>query len=194
MIMAAETFADYLRRLIARKPVATLAQQSGVSEATIRAWLRGERRPEPDKLRAVAAVLKVDPEEFIRAAYAERPEPPILVPVFPHYISAGPGAMPEYTAYWPSSGERGHNFVAVPVSGDCMEPRIHEGETVVVDTDGSPRPGDIVAAEYRGERIVKLLEERGGRSYLVALQKEPPIEVTGDVTLLGVVVQIVRRP
>lgn len=171
-----------------------LAEVSGIHPNTINAWLRGATEPTPATLRLIAPHLGVGADELIRVAFAERPEPPILVPILPHYISAGPGTIPEYVAYWPRPGERSHQFVAIAVSGTCMEPRIHAGETVVVDTDASPKPGDIVAAEHRDEYIVKLLERRNGRLYLVAIQDEPPIEVNEETRILGVVVQVTRRP
>ena len=121
---------------------------------------------------------------------------PLLVPETSQPASAGAGVVveAEYWPYMPAAGERGHRFIAVPVSGDCMEPEIRSGHRVIVDLDASPRPGDIVLAIHDGESLVKILEERDGQMYLVALREQPPIRVDDQTRVLGVVRTVVYRP
>lgn len=109
-------------------------------------------------------------------------------------VSAGPGASEQtLLPYLPEPSERGHNFVWVEVVGDCLEPRVMAGHLAIVDTSASPRVGCIVAAKYDGGYIVKELRELDGKLYLVALQGQPPILVTPDVEILGVVVAAMYR-
>ncbi|MHB1007195.1 MAG: S24 family peptidase [Chloroflexota bacterium] len=111
-------------------------------------------------------------------------------------MSAGGGSMVEgeYWPYFPGPGERGHEFIAVPVRGTCMEPKIPEGARVIADTTASPKPGDIVVALHDGEAIVKTLTEEDGRLMLVALQGRPPIAVDERTQIVGVVRYWGMRP
>ncbi len=136
------------------------------------------------------------PEELLRQLEASLTRTPILVPVTEHPASAGFGVegVAEYLPYMPETGERRHRFIAVEVRGDCMEPRIHAREHVIVDTDASPRPGDIVLAVHDGEIIIKGLEQHDGGMYLVALQKRPPLKVNEETRIIGVVKMVMRKP
>ncbi len=186
-----------------------------------RAWLsRVEidsiKRPDREKLERVAQALRVPPETLLSAAgYRVGPPPPvqrtrtpqeilkelervtpILVPETTQPASAGPGAYAEseYWPYWPGPGERGHEFIAVPVTGDCLEPYIRSGERVIVDKSAVPRPGDIVVAVHEGEVVVKILRQRNGRLYLEAVRGQPPILVGEETTIIGVVRMAMHRP
>jgi transcriptional regulator with XRE-family HTH domain len=121
---------------------------------------------------------------------------PILLEEYSGRVSAGAGAPyeGELWPYYPTMGERSHDFIAVPVSGSCMEPRIPEGSRVVVDRTESPRPGDTVVAAHDDELLVKRLERRNGDLYLVALKEREPIRVTEQTTILGVVKMVMLRP
>lgn len=185
-----------------------------------RAWLSrveiGDiKRPDRARLERIARVLGVAPEILLAAAgYIEKEPPPvpvrlpqdlarelvqtmpILVPEIEQPVSAGPGAYVEerYWPYWPEPGERNHDFIAVPVRGNCLEPYILEGERVIVDRSASPQPGDIVVAIHEGEAVVKILRQRNGRLYLEAVQGQPPIEVGPQTQIVGVVKMAMRRP
>lgn len=176
------------------------------------------KRPDRERLERIATALEVPaatvlaaagfrvapmpireqrtPYEIARELEVALRQSPILIPEAEGVVSAGPGAPAEAERwpYYPTPAERGHQFTVVRVVGSCMEPRIHEGERVIVDMTESPRPGNIVAARRDGEHLVKLLEKRNGDLWLVALQDQPPIRVDGGVTILGVVKMISRRP
>lgn len=185
-----------------------------------RSWLSlvetGKRkRPERELLEKIAVVLHIPSETLLaEAGYRVKPLPapprrtpqeilreleavtPILVPETTQPASAGAGALveAEYWPYLPQPGERGHTFIAVPVTGDCMEPRIKAGERVIVDKSASPKPGDVVLAIHDEEAVVKILEQRNGKLYLVALKRRPPKEVTPEMQIIGVVKMVMHRP
>ncbi len=180
-----------------------------------RSWLSlvelGRReRPEREMLERVASVLRVPPEtllaaagyrvtpvpprkqrtpqEIIRELEATMREAPIMVEVLPQPVSAGAGAPEvESVPFWPKPGERNHVYKAVEVVGECMEPRIMRGHFVIVDLNAEPRAGDVVVAQDDGEYLVKILEQRNGDLYLVAVQPQPPIKVTERTRIVGVV-------
>lgn len=195
----AEGFEGYLEELMKRAGLdrKKLAALSGVSTNTIHAWLRGAQTPTSTLVRDVARALGVKTEDLL-AAYERFPhkQDVVFVPKVTGRVSAGPGSSGdmEYWPYLPKPTQRGHEFISVRVSGDCMEPRVHDGEWVLVDKTAVPEDGKLVVAIHEGETIVKLFERRGGRSYLVALQNRPPIELDADTEIIGVVIKVEREP
>ena len=136
------------------------------------------------------------PYEIVRELQAALREMPILVPETASPVSAVPGAVAdaEVWPYYPKPNERTHDFMAIVVTGDCMEPRLREGERVIVDRSETPGLGDIVLAVHDGETIVNVLEKRGDKCYLVALKNRRPVEVTEHTRIIGVVKMAMHRP
>ena len=66
-------------------------------------------------------------------------------------------------------------------SGDSMEPKIFDGETLYVKQQDFVEDGEIGIFWYDGQVYVKKLDRRGNSSYLVSLNpKYSPIKVNGD--------------
>ncbi len=202
------------RRLRVAREAAGLSQRDvadhlGIEDSTYSRYESGKLRiPLPDVYRVARFLgVKADdllaereprprrrtPQEILRELEASTP---ILVPETTQPAAAGPGVPTdaELWPYFPEAGERGHEFIAVPVKGTCMEPRIPEGARVVVDKTASPRPGDIVLAIHEGEAIVKMLTQRNGHWVLTAIQGQPPIEVDERTQIVGVVRYWGMRP
>lgn len=216
--MSAEALGTIIKRV--RNQQGLTQGQLATKAKVTRSWLslveRGIRKkPERDRIERVANALRVPPETLWAAAgYRVEPLPirgartpdeiiselresmPIMVPETAYPASAGPGAFAEveYWAYSPTAEERRHRFVAVPVVGTCMEPRLFEGERIIVDKDASPKPGDLVVAIHDGETIIKQLEKRDGDLYLVALRDRAPVKVDESTRIIGVVKMVMRRP
>ncbi len=98
-----------------------------------------------------------------------------------------------FVPYFPKTvEERTHRFIAMPVEGHCLEPRIMDGDTIVVDLDATPTIGNVVLARQDYKLLVKILEDRSGQLWLVALQEEHSRKVTGNTEILGIVVGCAR--
>ncbi|MCL5265140.1 MAG: helix-turn-helix domain-containing protein [Chloroflexi bacterium] len=217
--MNEETVGQLIKRLRDERGLTQgqLAEYAGVTRPWVSKVERGAtEKPEANRLGKLAPVLHVPSSVLLAAAGYPAPSTqiptrtrtpqeilreleaatPILVPETTQPASAGAGTLveAELWPYLPEAGARGHRFVAVPVSGDCMEPEIMEGHRVIVDLDASPTSGDIVLAIHDGESLVKQLEQRNGDFYLVALQKRPPLKVNENTRILGVVKTVQYRP
>jgi SOS-response transcriptional repressor LexA len=109
--------------------------------------------------------------------------------------SAGYGDTPDAETIYHvvGSSEEPSQFLAVPVSGNCLEPDIPAGVIAIVDRDRVPLDGDPVLASHEGEHVFKYLERRGEEAWLVANQDREPIRVNGETLILGVVISWQKR-
>lgn len=165
--------------------LATVGQLAKALEKNIDELLVKGERPSIERKRTLQEII-----------YELENVTPILVPITAQPAAAGYGleAAPEYLPFMPEPSDRRHKFIGVEIRGDCLVPRIRPGEYVIVDTDASPREGDVVLAVHDGEIIVKLLERRNDDTYLIALRKRPPLKVNEDTRILGIVRMVMRRP
>lgn len=164
-------FADWLLSQMGRADYRTrdLARLIGCSHQAVSAWTLGRTRPEPQYTAALARVFGVT-RESIEAMLGQSPVPsernldfmdhlrllqlkaPIPIRI-EGIASAGPGAWQD--TIWMAPELKGRRPRALKVTGTCMAPRIEPGDTVIVDTEASPRPGRIVAAQQDGQIVVK---------------------------------------
>jgi SOS-response transcriptional repressor LexA len=87
------------------------------------------------------------------------------------------------------------NTFALQVLGDSMIGRhICDGDIVVLEHGGEPRPGQIVAALVDGRSTLKTYLIRGGRPFLKAENPRYPAMIPGEeLVIQGVVVTVVRK-
>lgn len=88
----------------------------------------------------------------------------------------------------------GPNAYALKIRGDSMEPRFHEGDTIIVDPAIAPHHGSYVVVRFdqRQEATFKQLVLDGDRKYLKPLNERYPIEeIDESATLCGTWVEMV---
>ena len=118
-------------------------------------------------------------------------------------ISAGDGATPdEYAAAGKlkfkrtslqRKGLHARRLEIYYARGDSMEPRIHDGDALLIDRDDiTPRDGNIYAVKYAGHDYVKRLHQYGQQWFLVSengadpkWRKPVPLEPGEDFAVLG---------
>jgi len=207
------------RRLQKGLTQSELALETGLRQAYISQVEKGEiaipRDPQLDKL---GAALDLSRADFYRAAgrfEGMHPDPPdapparsfddilreleaerpIAVPVIEQVASAGRGEAAIGYVYLPPMGRRRPGLFAMRVRGQCMSPRIEDGDTIIVDREAPAEVGKIVLA-VAGDNwdlvLVKRLVEREGRRWLEPLQGQA-IVIDGSVRIVGVVMQIISE-
>jgi len=83
---------------------------------------------------------------------------------------------------------------ALRVLGDSMVPEFEDGHIIIVEPALSAASGAYVVCEYEGETWLRQYLEENGRRLLRAVNAEyPVIEVTGRLTIRGIVSQRVGR-
>lgn len=83
----------------------------------------------------------------------------------------------------------------IRVTGDSMQPKIEDGDLVLVDYSKEPRPGNIVIALINGAAVVKKYLRQKGRGILRSTnQKYSDIEIAESerFVIAGVVLRIVE--
>ncbi|MHB8409855.1 MAG: LexA family protein [Acidiferrobacterales bacterium] len=85
-------------------------------------------------------------------------------------------------------------LVAIEVRGDCMSPRIEDGDFVIIDKERSPEVGKVIVFWWQGEWTLKRLRIRNGRWWMVPDNPAyEPMDMDGkEVETLGVVIRVVK--
>lgn len=208
-------FGEWLRIQLDRRDwtQSDLARRLGMKSGVISSWINGVRRPSHDSCFAIARELGVDPELVVakagrRTLQQERNRPesfddifrrleaqrPIAVPIVEQVASAGRGAgVIEGYVYLPPVEGRRPELFAMPVKGNCMDPEISPGDTIIVNKELPPTPGRLVVAVVDGgDVLVKRLMRRGNDCFLEA-RDGTSFRVDDRVHIVGVVIQINKR-
>lgn len=179
-----ETLGQRVRRLrMGRQLTATaLGERTGIPKQTISNIERGRTlSPSGRDLAAIAGVLGVPVNDLLvlvpggGAAGKYQPAPPHyavvqaglnwaspaawlvkMVPLVRQRVSAS-GLAPVEAESLPIAVPRDGNYLAVRVSGECMQPKIEPGDIVIIDQDVTPQPGDVCLVEADGEWTLKRL-------------------------------------
>lgn len=218
-----EAFADWFvtRLRLGQVSLSQIARHLDVSHQSVSKWATGRAIPGPENRRKLAVYFNVPeehlarlaghlsgavqpippaalpPEEALRALQGYLLDAPIMVPEVEGSASAGFGSVVESQRwpYWPAPEERGDDFIAVPVVGDCLEPLLMPGQRAIVNVKRQPADGDICLAYQGDEALLKILKEVDGEWWLVALHEDyPPIKVNSAIRITGVVRMAVNRP
>ncbi len=89
---------------------------------------------------------------------------------------------------------KGNRYV-IRVKGDSMEPRIEDGDLILVDYSKEPRPGNVVVAMINGGAVVKKFLRQKGRIILRSANPRYADIVIGEsdqFLIAGVVLRIVE--
>lgn len=174
-----------------------LGQMIGVSKQAISMYERGEREPSMDILNRMADIFGVD----INVLYG-RDARPVMVPVL-GYVAAG---IPieaiqeilDYEEISPAMIKDGSEYFALKIKGQSMEPRIYNGDVVIVRVQPDVDSGQIAIVCVNGDNATckKILKQESG----IVLQPLNPMYETVfysneqiaeiPITILGRVVEL----
>lgn len=149
----------------------------GVSEATVSRWESGDiENMGRDKIAKLSEILKLSPGQI--AGYKEDPDTPekskgVKIPVLGRVIAGIPiDAVEEILDYEEISEDmaRQGDFFALQVKGDSMEPRILEGDVVIVRQQPDVDSGEIAIVLVNGnDAAIKKIQKFDGGISLVPL-------------------------
>jgi SOS-response transcriptional repressor LexA len=205
-------FVAWLKEAMAARGIESirqLAKNAGVSHSTLASILRGEYPPRQETITKLAAHFRVSPDFLIdklpgkrhtaripTSTLLEQATGVVMVPVLEQRAGAGAGVdVTDYIYLPPKMGAR-DNVIALRVHGECMAPRIEDGDTVVVEMGVDWVNGEVVLARVDDQLLVKRAYANG-QSGRVRLH--PDARGYDDIyvplaNVLGPVRQIIKRP
>lgn len=175
-----------------------LGKLIGVSKQAVSMYERGERSPDIDTLTKIAEVLNVDINTLIGKKGAV-----IKIPVLGKVAAGIPieaiTDILDYEELSPDMVRDGSEYFALQLKGDSMEPRMSDGDVVIVRKQESIENGQIAIVCVNGDEATckKVLFKDNGAVILQPLNPThdtmyfTPDEVASlPITILGRVVEL----
>ncbi|MGP1512719.1 MAG: LexA family protein [Gemella haemolysans] len=187
---------------IRNKTQLDLAKAIGVSNTTINNYVKGYNTPRMDKLDKICNYLRIERSDLLNTSTSEEKKTTsaLKIPVLGNVAAGIPiSAVEDILDYeevpisWQNQGE----FFALRIKGDSMQPRMENGDVVIVKQQSDANSGDTVIALVNGDDATcKRLEKTDNGIMLVSTNpKYPPMFftkediVTKPVVILGKVVE-----
>lgn len=184
-------------RLKSNLTQAELAQKLMVSPSTVAMYERGEREPNFETLTEISHVFGVS----ISYMFGEN-NSPLKIPVL-GYVAAG---IPieaitdilDYEEIAPDMLNDGSEYFALRIKGDSMEPKISDGDVVIVRKQSTCDSGQICIVCVNGDEATckKVIRQDNG---IMLVPNNPTYQVTfysnkeiedKPITILGRVVEL----
>ncbi len=193
------------RRLELDLTMKQLADKVGVSEGTISRWESGDiSNMRRDKIVSLAKTLGLSPAVIM--GWEEDPQvpektKPHRIPVLGRVAAGIPLEMVEDVIDWEeiddATAKQGTIF-ALSIKGDSMEPRIVNGDVVIVRQQDDAESGEIVIVSVNGDDATckRLRKYKDGIELVPSNPAYPPLYfsnediVTKPVKILGKVIEL----
>lgn len=169
--------------------------------STFSDWINGNKYPRIDKIEVLANYFGIDKSDLIEKRDKPKSSKGVLIPVL-GYVRAGLPieAVQEILDYEEISREmasQGEHF-GLRIIGDSMEPRIQEGDVVIVRKQPDVDSGQIAVVMVDGNdaTVKKLVKHNNGISLVALNSKYSPSFFTNaeirelPVTIIGKVVEL----
>lgn len=182
---------------INQKTQKDLARDLGISKATVSTWCNGVRVPRPDAIDTLCGYFNIRRSDLLSEGILHD-EPTIptgrRIPVLARVAAGIPMDIVEnITDYEQISSDLKGDYFALSVRGDSMNPRIYDGDVVIVKRQDDAENGEVVIASVNGGDAVckKLVKYPNHRTALVSLNAAyDPMLFDKPIQIWGVVVEI----
>lgn len=181
---------------------ADLAKKLFVSYQAVGKWERSEAQPTPEMIMRIAGIFDISVGDLL--GEAPRPSSPrgMMIPVVGDVAAGVPieaiQNVIDYEEIDAALADQGEYF-GLRVRGTSMEPRIREGDVVVVRKQEDAETGDTVVVMVNGDAatVKRIKREPDGGLWLLPNNPafEPqyysPVDVSGlPVTICGKVIEL----
>lgn len=199
------TIAKNLRRIMVDKGLsqADLARALDINKATLSCWMNGTRIPRMHNIDALADILMVSREDIVgRDTAKPTPTKGVKIRIYGRVAAGVPLEMIDdiydEEEIHPDMLKGGQEYFGLVIHGDSMEPRMKEGDIVIVRKQEDAETGDTVIVTVNGDDATckKLKKYRDGIEligtnpsfnpifYSDAEIRQKPIKILGKVVEL----------
>lgn len=133
-----------------------VSKNTGVSQSTLSDWKRGISTPKQDKLQKIADYFHVPVSYFYNDTenIQDTPKKGIKIPVLGRVAAGIPIEAIEdvldFEEITPEMASKGEHF-ALQIKGDSMEPRIKDGDVVIVRRQSDVDSGQVAIVLVNGD-------------------------------------------
>ncbi len=178
-----------------------LAKELGISQSTVGNWESGIRQPKTEVLERIAEYFRVSVDYLLGRETGDCPADPTWINVLGRVAAGIPmEAIEEITDKEQISEAmaRGGSYVGLTIHGASMEPRMREGDVVIVRLQSDAESGDtVIAMVGGGEAACKILQKTKDGIFLLSTNpafaplfysnrdiEEMPVRILGRVVEL----------
>ena len=178
-----------------------LSESLGISYSTISDWINGKSYPRIDKIELMANYFGINKSDLVEDHFEDIKPQGIKIPVLGTVAAGIPiSAVEDILDYEeiPQSWENQGEFFGLRIKGDSMQPKMDDGDVVIVRQQSDANSGDTVIALVNGDDATckKLQKTENGimlvstnPNYLPMFFTNEEI-VTKPVVILGKVVEL----
>lgn len=130
------------------------AKAINVPYSSVTDWINGNSYPRIDKIQRMADYFGIEKADLVEARNATKKSSSRRIPVLGRVAAGIPIEMIEDVIDWEDVSEdmiKDHSVFALSIKGDSMEPRIANGDVVIVQQQSDAESGDIIIATINGD-------------------------------------------
>lgn len=195
-----EIMAQNIQRLMDKhgKDRNDICRDLGFKYTTFTDWINGNTYPRIDKIELMANYFNVSKSELVEAHTDSRQSQAVIIPVLGRVAAGIPLTAAEYiidTEEISQAMAADGEYFGLQVKGDSMEPKISNGDVVIVRKQSDADDGDLVIALVNGDdAVVKRLKKYKDGIALISTNpiyepmffskseiEEKPVEIIGKV-------------
>ena len=195
-----EIMAQNIQRLMEKhgKDRNDICRDLGFKYTTFTDWINGNTYPRIDKIELMANYFNVSKSELVEAHTDSQQSKAVVIPVIGRVAAGIPLTAAEYiidTEEISQAMAADGEYFGLQVKGDSMEPKISNGDVVIVRKQSDADDGDLVIALVNGDdAVVKRLKKYKDGIALISSNpiyepmffskseiEEKPVEIIGKV-------------
>lgn len=185
------------RRLQLNLTMKELSDKVGVSEGTISRWESGEiQNMRRDKVLKLSSALNLEPGDIM--GWDKSKIKSVRIPVIGMVHAGIPTDATEDIIDWeeitPDIASKGE-ILALKVNGDCMEPKISEGDVIIVLAQSDCECGDTVVIMVNSHEAMlrKIKKFNDGSINLVPSNPNYPVDRFSRGDIISLPVRIIGK-
>ena len=179
-----------------------LAERLNVPYSTLTTWINGDAYPRIDRIEQMARLFKCEKSDLVESRDTVKIRKAVRIPVYGRVRAGIPEAAIEdiidTEEIDPEMVKDGSEFMALKISGDSMEPKISDGDVVIVKKQPDVESGQLAIVMVNSEDATckRVRKYRDGIELVASNPMYEPMFYTNEqivnepVVILGRVVEL----